>query len=70
MLCPQETSELTFEFKTYFMIVPSIKLPERNFTKFLIKKEKGKKVKKNFIFSSDKNKFLTVKEIKKILNKF
>ncbi len=70
ILCPQETSENTFEFKKYFMIASSIKLPERNNPKYLIKKERGKKVGQNFVFSSERNKFLTIKEIKKILNKF
>ena len=70
MLCPQESSENTFEFYKYFLIVPSIKLPKRNNSTRLIKKERGKKVKSNFVFSSDKNKFLTINQIKKILNKF
>ncbi|WP_440677315.1 UDP-N-acetylglucosamine 4,6-dehydratase (inverting) [Candidatus Pelagibacter sp. HIMB1587] len=70
ILCPQETSDNTYEFKKYFIIASSIRLPERNNIKHLIRKERGKKVSKEFVFSSDKNKFLTIKEIKKILNKF
>ena len=54
-------------FKYYYIIAPSIRLPKRNNVSRLIKKEKGKKVKKGFVYSSDKNTFLTIKDIKKII---
>ena len=66
ILCPQETSDNTYEFKKYFIIASSIRLPERNNIKHILRKERGKKVSKEFVFSSDKNKFLTIKRSKKL----
>ena len=42
ILCPQETSDNTYEFKKYFIIASSIRLPERNNIKHILRKERGK----------------------------
>ena len=55
----------TFEMKNSYVILPqdNIKL-----NKFYLKKMKAKKVKNGFEYSSNKNgKYLTIKEIKKIM---
>tara|TARA_B100001559_G_scaffold315042_1_gene316316 strand:+ start:91 stop:1107 length:1017 start_codon:yes stop_codon:yes gene_type:complete len=67
MMCPNESHYLTLEFKDHFVIFPSPQYFDKNksFSKNL-KGEKGKKVDSNFQYSSDKNTFLTVSEIKKV----
>ena len=68
VLCPVSTAHLTLDFNDHLILLPTVEL-NRN---YLInkKKEKGKSVKENFIYSSDKNKnFLNIKEIKEIINK-
>ena len=68
VLCPQESSIDTIEFKNYYLIRPY------GFRKSKIKKyqtnknnEKGKFVDENFVYSSDTNPhFLNIGEIKKI----
>ena len=69
MMCPNETYNLTLEFKDHFVIFPSSNYFEknRNYEKN-IKGEKGKKVNSNFEYSSDKNNFLSITQIK-IMNK-
>lgn len=68
VLCPVESSNETYEFKNYYIIIPTIKLPKRNDFYRIINKEKGKKVNKNFSYSSENNKFLSINEIKKIID--
>ena len=67
MMCPNESHYLTLEFKDHFVIFPSPQYFEKkkSFSKNLIG-EKGKKVNSNFQYSSDKNTFLTISEIKKV----
>ena len=69
VMCPSEDWINTIEFKDFFLIKPSIIFNNKsnknlNYNKTLLN-EKGKKVKKNFQYSSDKNIFLKVSEIQK-----
>lgn len=67
-LCPQETNRDTIEFKNYFIVRPSTDFSKGRSKNYLVssKKEKGKTVSQDFIYSSDKNQnFLKIKEIKK-----
>ena len=66
-LCASESAHLTYQFKNSFLIVPSVTLPARCNFKKIIKKYKGKKVKRNFEYTSDKNNFVKISELKKIL---
>ena len=69
LMCPNETARDTIEFKNHYLITPYSFNSKERFKKYLVnkKKEKGKFVKHNFIYSSDKNShFLTINEIKKI----
>ena len=70
VMCPKNSSSLTVEFKTFFIITPSISFEKKkNYLKY--KSKIGKKVKENFEYSSGTNKlFLTVNQIKKELSKF
>ncbi len=68
IMCPAETDILTYEFKNFYLIVPSIKLPLRNNFQKIIKKYNGRKVVPDFSYSSEKNNFLSIKEIKDIIN--
>ena len=73
VLCPSETFRDTIEFKNYFVIKPLIEFKKNHTKKYYknSKGEKGKKVKDNFIYSSDRNKsFLSVKDIVKIVKTF
>ena len=72
LMCPSEYSDFTFNFKDYYVIFSQIhnSLPksQNNYFKNKIG-EKGKKVSKNFEYSSDKNEnFLSIKKIQ-TLNK-
>ena len=65
VMCPQESAHLTLNFKDHYVIYPSD--PEK---KVIYQTnhagEKGKKVEKDFEYSSDKNSvFLSIPEIKK-----
>lgn len=66
-LCHGDDAKNTLEFSDHYVIKPSILLDkEKDYSKNCIG-EIGKKVKDSFIYSSDKNqKFLELKEIKKI----
>ena len=67
ILCPQDESHLTLEFKDYYMIKPSIGLDiEKNY-KINALKEKAKEVPNKFEYSSSKNKFLSIKQIEKLI---
>ena len=68
VLCPVSTAHLTLDFKDHLILLPTVDLNKN----YLVnkKKEKGKLVKESFIYSSDKNqKFLSIKEIREIINK-
>ena len=68
-LCPQESSTDTIEFKKYFVIKPSTDFSKGRSKNYLLsqEREQGKKVKDEFIYSSDNNPhFLGISEIKKL----
>ena len=71
-LCPSDSSYDTIEFEKYFIIKPSTIFSKKDFEdslNYTLSKtgKKGKKVKQNFIYSSDQNPhLLKVDEIKKI----
>ena len=70
VMCPNDSHFLTLEYKKYYVIFPSPGYFNEN-KKFSshIKGEKGKKVKNDFEYSSEKNKyFLKIAEIKKLNN--
>jgi UDP-N-acetylglucosamine 4,6-dehydratase len=64
MMCPNESHYLTLKFKDHYVICPSPQTfdKQNNFIKNLIG-EKGKKVDSKFQYSSDKNTFLSIKQI-------
>jgi len=69
VLCPEDSTRHTIEFKNYYLIRPSIDFTESKTNNYKINKknEKGKIVKSNFIYSSDNNPhFLNIKELKKL----
>ena len=57
----------TVEGNEYYIILPSSKFNNLNKKNFLKKNKNFKCVKDNFVYSSDKNKFLNVKEIQKLI---
>ncbi len=67
ILCPKDEAHLTIEFKDYYMIKPSIGLEIQNNYLVNATNEKGKKVDKNFEFSSSNTEQLNIKQIKDIL---
>ena len=69
-MCPIDDNHLIIEFKDHYVIKPTIIIQKNiNYLKNL-KGEVGKKVEKNFEYISYKNeKFLTISEIKKDLDK-
>tara|TARA_Y100000768_G_scaffold198832_1_gene149462 strand:- start:1405 stop:2403 length:999 start_codon:yes stop_codon:yes gene_type:complete len=70
VLCPKDESDQIIEFKDFYLIAPTIDTNiKRN--KYILQKDgkKGKFVKKNFEYSSDKVKLLSVKQIRKLINK-
>ncbi len=70
VLCPKDESDQIIEFKDFYLITPTIDTNiKRN--KYILQKDgkKGKFVKKNFEYSSDKVKLLSVKQIRKLINK-
>ena len=56
----------TLENKNGYVICPSPDFMEWDMEKYK-KKIKGKSCAKNFSYTSDKNKFLTIKDLKKVL---
>tara|TARA_A100001015_G_scaffold242189_1_gene276643 strand:- start:1040 stop:2032 length:993 start_codon:yes stop_codon:yes gene_type:complete len=67
-LCSSSTAHLTLEFKDHLLIMPSFIGNIKKSTYISNKEgEKGKLVSPEFTYSSDKNNFLSVKEIKKHL---
>ena len=55
VLCPQEDARNTIEFKTFYIIQPTINFGRKKNYKIISNKEKGKFVKKNFEYTSSKN---------------
>ena len=71
-LCSENESRLTIEYKNFFLIKPSIIFFDKNidYSKNILK-EKGRIVPADFEYRSDNNKdFLTLKEIKKLINHY
>jgi len=71
VMCPSDDSHLTLEFKNHFVITPSIEFDyvKNNYQTNALG-EKGKLVDIDFEYSSSNNHdFLSVKDIKKILDK-
>ena len=70
VLCPSESSFNTIEFRNYYLIYPVIKYNEPiNYFSNLMG-EKGRKVSKNFYYSSKNNKsWFSINEMKKILKR-
>ena len=71
VMCPNEEVQNTLEFEKHFIIYQSIKkFSEKNYFQMDLKKNKGKKLDKDFEYNSYKNsEFMTVNEIKKELKK-
>ena len=67
----KDDNNLLIEFKNYFLQLPSYTLSKKEIEKFKIgsKGEKGKNVMLNFSYTSDNNKFLSIKEIKDFIKK-
>ena len=68
VLCPQDEAHLTLEFKDHLVIKPSIGLDIKSNYKINALKEKGNKVSNSFEYVSNKNKFLSLNNIKKIIS--
>ena len=71
LMCPNESAANTIEFKNHFVIFPNSEMfDDKRKIKSINSNGLGKKVNSSFEYSSDKNhKFLSIKEIKKLLNK-
>tara|TARA_X000001036_G_C20623198_1_gene783983 strand:+ start:26 stop:1030 length:1005 start_codon:yes stop_codon:yes gene_type:complete len=68
IMIPQDEALLTFEFKKFFVLKPTIHFSRTiDYSKYTA--EKGKKVSSNFVFRSDKNKFLSTFQINNYLKK-
>ena len=65
VLISRQESEYTYDCGSYYMITSPIVPPKKKFNKKTLKK-----VSKGFQYSSNKNKFLNSKEIKKVLSLF
>ena len=67
LMCSSDEADQVIRFKDYFIILPSIKnfAPSRNSYLTNSSKEKGKFVGKSFEFTSEKNNFLNISELKK-----
>jgi hypothetical protein len=65
----EDDSQLIVRFKDHYVITPTIASFGKTSNSYLINslKERGQKISKRIVYSSDKNDFLTVKEIKKNL---
>lgn len=70
-MCPVETSKYTLEYKNYYIIFPTDSNLEKKAQLYYKKnKEKGRKVKINFSYTSDLNEnFLNINQIKKYIKK-
>ena len=68
IMIPQDEALLTLEFKKFFVLKPTIHFSRTiDYSKY--NGEKGKKVSINFVFKSDKNKFLSNRQINNYLKK-
>lgn len=68
IMIPQDEALLTLEFKKFFVLKPTIHFSRTiDYSKY--NGEKGKKVSTNFVFKSDKNKFLSNLQINNYLKK-
>ena len=70
VLCPEDSARDTIEFKSYYLIRPSIDFTKDKTNNYKINKnnEKGKFVKSNFVYSSNTNShFLSIKDLKKLI---
>jgi len=67
LMCSSDEANQVIKFNNYFIILPSIKnfAPSRNNYLNNNSKEKGKFVNKDFEYSSGKNKFFNISELKK-----
>jgi len=70
ILCSKEMSDHTLEFKNYYLIKPSINFFDGNLDYSISKTgEKGKKIRKDSEYSSDKNPiFLNTNQIRKLIS--
>ena len=69
-LCPQENAKDTIEYKKYYLIRPSTDFTKGTTNNYRLnkRKEKGKFVKSNFVYSSNTNShFLDIKNLKKLI---
>ncbi len=70
VLCPKDENGLIIEFKKFYLITPTIETSVKRRQYFIQKNgEKGKLVKEDFEYSSDKVKLLKIKDIQKLLDK-
>jgi|TARA_B110000259_G_C14032391_1_gene407314 UDP-N-acetylglucosamine 4,6-dehydratase len=69
LMFSEDDSQLIVRFKDHYVITPTIASFGKTKNSYLINslKERGQKISKRIVYSSDKNDFLTVKEIKKNL---
>tara|TARA_B100000965_G_scaffold280439_1_gene238294 strand:- start:12168 stop:13175 length:1008 start_codon:yes stop_codon:yes gene_type:complete len=63
-----DDSRNTVEFNNFYIIYPNTVFVDQKYLDF-IKKFKGKRIKKEFIYRSNNNKFLSIKELKDCLKK-
>ena len=66
VMCPQESSHLTLEFKNFYIILSDLS----DINKYSFQNKKGKKVNSQFEYSSDKNTFLKIQTIKNLIKPF
>ena len=57
----------TLQFKDYYIVMPSSSYSEKNKIFFTKRYKNFKEIKKSFSYRSDKNEFLTVSELKKLI---
>jgi len=71
VLCSIEDNKQTIEFKDHYVIIPAIKIKNKNKNfKINNKKERGKSIKDGFIYDSGSNThFMTITQIKEKLSK-
>jgi UDP-N-acetylglucosamine 4,6-dehydratase/5-epimerase len=65
----EDESLNTLEFKDFYIIMPSSSYSEKNKFFFMKRYQKFKEIKKAFSYRSNNNKFLSVKEIKKLIER-
>tara|TARA_B100000700_G_C15009507_1_gene840204 strand:- start:1087 stop:2079 length:993 start_codon:yes stop_codon:yes gene_type:complete len=70
VMCPQQDSHLTIEFKDHYVIMPAISFENKiNYMKNKLG-QKGKKVKDSFEYSSNNNEhFLSITDLQKLIKK-